>query len=575
MTGESGIRRQWALIRTLVAQSPRAYAYIALAAALAAVPSIVVPLLERAFVDQYLAAGNRQWSTPVVVGMVAAAVLIATIALLQYRTLSWLCIRIGATASTRLVWRLLRLPVATIEQRGTGDLAARAGALQFYSLLSGLFVPMALKDVVTIAIYTIVVATLNWVLALTGLAIVVCSVLASTLLLRRRQAMQARADESLLALSAATAHTVGSIETIKAAGWEPWIFDRWSQHRSEAAQAWSALAIDSQRLGLVPTLTYTFGLGLTLAVGSLLVLAGDLSLGTLAASQTLLLAIFVLTRQLVTIGTLVEWVGSAQDRADAVGLLDLDPEVTATGTRHVRPDGPLELELRGVTFGYAPDGPPLLAELQLQIPAGTWLALVGPSGGGKSTLARLAIGELQPWRGSILLDGGPRLELARHERALRVGYVPQHPVLMPGTIAENITMFDPTVPTESVRRALSDARVLDVVEARADGLGERITSTGHGFSGGELQRIAIARALVRDPGLLVLDEATSALDPITEVELSRTLRERGCTCLVVAHRLSSVRDADRIVVMENGTIVQQGSFDELRLDGRFAELARG
>ncbi|MEY4225774.1 MAG: hypothetical protein RL190_531 [Actinomycetota bacterium] len=575
MTEQPSTGRPLALIRTLVSQSPRAYAYVALAAALATVPSVVVPLLERAFVDQYLVSGNRQWSTPVVIGMVAAALLIATATLLQYRTLARLSVRIGATASTRLAWQILRLPVPTIERWGTGDLTARVGALQYYSLLSGLFVPMALANIVTIAVYTIVVVTLNWVLALAGLATVACSVLASSVLLRRRRILQSRADATLIELTAGTTHTVASIETIKAAGWEPWIFDRWSQRRSEAIDAWSELAMDSQRVGLVPTLTYTFGLGLTLAVGSLLVFAGDLSLGTLAAAQTLLLAVFVLTRQLVTIGTLVEWVGSIQRQADAVAVLDLDPEATSTGTGRVRTDGPLELELRDVTFGYEAAEPPLLSDLALHVPAGSWLAVVGASGSGKSTLSRLAIGELQPWGGSVLLDGSPRLDLARRERALRVGYVPQHPVLMPGTIAENITMFDPTVPAEAIRRALVDARVLDVVEERADGLEERITSTGHGFSGGELQRLAIARALVRDPGLLILDEATSALDPITEFEMIRTLRDRGCTCLVVAHRLSSVRDADRIIVMERGMIVEQGSFDELRLGGRFAELASG
>ena len=217
----------------------------------------------------------------------------------------------------------------------------------------------------------------------------------------------------------------------------------------------------------------------------------------------------------------------------------------------------------------------MIADLDLRVPAGSWLAVVGPSGSGKSTLARLAIGELQPWQGSVCLDGRPRLELARSERSQRVGYVPQYPVLMPGTIAENITMFDPTEPAEAIRRALIDACVLDVIEARADGLEEHVTSTGHGFSGGELQRLAIARALVRNPGLLILDEATSALDPITEFEMSRILRARACTCLIVAHRLSSVRDADHIVVMERGRIAQQGSFAELRLGDYFAEPAHG
>ncbi len=575
MNQGSTTARQLAVIRTLIAHNPKAYVYIAVAAAIATVPSVVIPLLERAFVDQYLAAGNRQWSTPVVIGMVAAAALIVAVTILQYRTLSWLTIRIGATASTRLVWRVLRLPVPTIERWGVGDLTARAGSLQYYSLLSGLFVPMAIKDVVAIAIYTIVVATLNWVLALVGLVTIIGSVLASTALLRRRRILQSRADATLIALTATTTHAVDSIETIKAAGWEPWVFDRLSQRRSDTIDAWSNLAVDGQRLGLIPTLTYTFGLGLTLAAGSMLVLAGDLSLGTFAAAQTLLLAIFVLTRQLVTIGSLIEAVGSMQRQTDAVAMLDLDPEVTSTGTQHVRSDGPLELELRGVTFGFEDDDPPVIADLDLRCPAGSWLAVVGPSGSGKSTLARLAIGELQPWQGSVCIDGRPRLELARSERSQRVGYVPQYPVLMPGTIAENITMFDPTVPAEAIRRALIDACVLDVIEARADGLEEHVTSTGHGFSGGELQRLAIARALVRDPGLLILDEATSALDPITEFEMSRILRARACTCLIVAHRLSSVRDADHIIVMERGRIAQQGSFAELRLGDYFAEPAHG
>ena len=187
MNQGSNTARQLAVIRTLIVHNPKAYAYIALAAAIATVPSVVIPLLERAFVDEYLAAGNRQWSTPVVIGMVAAALLIVTVTILQYRTLSWLTIRIGATASTRLVWRLLRLSVPTIERWGVGDLTARAGSLQYYSLLSGLFVPMAIKDVVAITIFTIVVATLNWVLALVGLVTIVGSVLASTVLLRRRR----------------------------------------------------------------------------------------------------------------------------------------------------------------------------------------------------------------------------------------------------------------------------------------------------------------------------------------------------------------------------------------------------
>lgn len=575
MTTVPGVGRPFALMRTLVSQSPSTYAYIAVAAALATVPGVVIPLLVRAFVDQYLVEGNEQWSRPVVIGMLAAVVVLATVTVLQYRTLSRLSVRLSATESTRFVWRLLRLPVPTLLRFGSGDLTARAAALQRYAFLSGLLVPMAMANIVTIVVYTVAVLALNIVFGVTGLLVVACSILASLVLLRRRRVLQSHADATIVALTATTTTTVASIETIKAAGWEPWIFDRWSQRRADAAEAWSILSADGQRLGLVSPLTYTFGLGVMLAVGSVLVFTGGLSLGTLAAAQTLLLAILLPAGQLVWIGTLVEAVGSIQRQAEAVSVLDLDPEVMSTGTAGARLDGPVELELRGVTFGYEVDRPPLMSGLDVHVPAGSWLAVVGSSGSGKSTLSRLAVGELQPWAGSVLLDGRSRLDLPRNERALRVGYVPQYPVLMPGTIAENITMFDPTVPVDAIRRALADARILDVIEARAGGLEERVTSTGHGFSGGELQRLAIARALVREPGLLILDEATSALDPVTEFEVSQALRTRSCTCLVVAHRLSSVRDAERIIVMEHGVIVQEGTFAEVRLGGRFAELAHG
>lgn len=566
---------QRGLLRRLIAAHPSAYGYVAAAAALATVPGVVVPLLMRVFVDEYLIAANDTWAVPIAVGLVAALVIVAALTWLQYRVLARLAVRLSASESARFTWRLLRMPVPTVTEFGPGDLTARSAALQRQAFLSGLLVPMALANLVTIAVYTVAVIALDAVLGLVGLAVVAGSILVSARLLRRRRGLQVHADASLVALSSVTAQTVSSIETVKAAGWEPWIFDRWSQHRSAAAQANSALAVDSQRLGLVSPLTQTIGLGLILAIGSLLVFSGQLTVGTLAASQTLLLAILLPAGQLVWIGTLIESVRSIQRQSDVIATRPLDPEVTAHPALERQLAGPLDLELRAVTFGYDGDEAPLLADLSISVPAGTWLAVVGSSGSGKSTLSRLAIGELQPWSGAVLIDGVPRLDLPRHARALRVGYVPQYPVLMPGTILENITMFDPSISADAIHRALADACILEAVQARAGGLEERVTATGHGFSGGELQRLAIARALVRDPGLLILDEATSALDPVTEVDVGRALRERNCTCLVVAHRLSTVRDADRIVVMESGAVVQAGTFDELRVDGRFAELAHG
>jgi ABC-type bacteriocin/lantibiotic exporter with double-glycine peptidase domain len=561
----------------LVRLSPSAYGYVGIAAVLETAPGIAVPLLIGLFVDEVLVAANAAWLVPIIVGLIAALVVVAGLNSLQYRVLARLAVRLSATESTRFTWHLLRIPVPAIAEFGTGDLAARSGSIQRQSFLSGLLVPLALGNVIAIVIYTVFILLLNVVLGLVGLLVVAGSIIVSTLLLRRRRVLQNRSDAALVALSSATTQTIGSIEDIKAAAWEPWIFDRWSQHRSAQGRATSDLSMDGQRLGLVSPLTQTIGLGLVLAVGSLLVFVGALSIGTLAATQTMLLAILIPAGQLVWIGTLIESVNSVQRQVDAVADIPLDIEVTTRSSASLSNSGsgPMSLILRDVTFGYDAHEVPLLEGLTLDVPPGSWLAVVGSSGSGKSTLSRLTVGELQPWSGAVLLDGANRLDLPRWLRTGRVGYVPQYPVLMPGTIAENVTMFDESIPVDRIRQALIDAQVAYAVDARPGGLEERVSATGHGFSGGELQRLAIARALVRDPDLLILDEATSALDPLVEVDVIVALRARGCTCLVVAHRLSTVRDADRIVVLEQGRIVQEGTFDTLIESGRFAELAHG
>ncbi len=561
----------------LVRLSPATYGYVGIAATLETVPGVAVPLLIGLFVDEVLVAANSAWTVPITVGLIAALIVVAGLSSVQYRVLARLAVRLSATESTRFTWHVLRIPVPAISEFGTGDLTARSGSIQRQSFLSGLLVPFALGNVISIVVYTIFILALNFVLGLVGLLVVAGSVVVSTLLLRRRRVLQTRSDAALVALSSVTTQTIGSIEDVKAAAWEPWIFDRWSQHRSAQGRATSALATDGQRLGLVSPLTQAVGLGLVLAVGSLLVFVGDLSIGTLAASQAMLLAILIPAGQLVWIGTLIESVNSIQRQADAVSDIPLDVEVTAHPSEHGggAVSGPMSLTLRDVTFGYEPDEMPLLDALTLDVPAGTWLAVVGSSGSGKSTLSRLTVGELQPWSGAVLLNDVRRLDLPRSLRTGRLGYVPQYPVLMPGTIAENVTMFDESIAVERIHRALIDAQVAYAVNARPGGLEERVSATGHGFSGGELQRLAIARALVRDPDLLILDEATSALDPLVEVDVIRALRARGCTCLLVAHRLSTVRDADRIVVLESGRIVQEGTFEELIESGRFAELAHG
>jgi ABC-type multidrug transport system fused ATPase/permease subunit len=203
------------------------------------------------------------------------------------------------------------------------------------------------------------------------------------------------------------------------------------------------------------------------------------------------------------------------------------------------------------------------------------VALVGLTGSGKSTVGKLACGLYSPWSGQVLIDGRPLAEIPRHERATLLAVVGQAPLLFEASLRENLSMWDPLIPEDWMREAADDAGLAGLLDARG-GLGMRISEGGVNLSGGEAQRVEIARALARRPSILILDEATSALDATTESRIDRAIRRRGCACLIIAHRLSTIRDADEIVVLDHGQVVQRGSHEELlALGGAYAEFVRG
>jgi len=359
------------------------------------------------------------------------------------------------------------------------------------------------------------------------------------------------------------------------------LFGAWSGVQAPAVTTEQRLGLVTQSVLVVPSLLATLNTLAILAIGGWLVIDGRLTVGELVGFQLLASSFLAPVSALVASSTRFQdaqaWLQQIEDVTDQPA----DPALAAvspagaptswTRPREAKLDG--AIELRSVTFGYSRNEPPLIDGLSLSIAPGQRVALVGRTGSGKSTVANLVAGLYEPWSGEVLIDGRRRQDVPREVMTQSLAKVDQSIMLFAGTITDNIRLWDDTIPLDDVRRAAADAAIADEIHAKPGGLSHVLVDGGRNLSGGQRQRIEIARALVIEPTVLVLDEATSALDANTEQRIDRGLRRRGCTCLIVAHRLSTVRDCDRIFVLRHGSVVEEGTHDELMdLDGDYRDL---
>jgi ABC-type bacteriocin/lantibiotic exporter with double-glycine peptidase domain len=373
------------------------------------------------------------------------------------------------------------------------------------------------------------------------------------------------------ALDQVTAYGAMTIESIKASGMESDFYSRWEGTAVRIAEVRQRIAVLSQLTGAVPVVIGALVSALVLGVGAWRVIDGYLSIGSLIAFQSLVASFTVPFALLAAFASHLQRVQNLVRRLDDVLDEDPDPTCDPTVQRFEHAAGPLRLEgaltMQGIRFGFKPTAPPLIDGFDIDVAPGQRVAVVGRSGSGKSTLVRLAAGLYEPWDGRVLLDGRPRHDIARPVLANSVAMVEQRIALFAGTVRDNLTLWDPTIDDDDVVRAARDAQIHDDIVARAGGYSAWVADGGANWSGGQRQRFEIARALVRNPSILLLDEATSALDAETEAMIEDALRRRGCTSIVVAHRLSTVRDADLILVMDRGRVVERGRHADLIAGG--------
>lgn len=561
--------------------SRRAIFLVGAISLLLVVPTIFMSAVLKVFIDEVLIRKFDTWLFPLLLGLTLAGLLSAALTWFQQSVLLRLKIKFSVTITTSFVWHLLRLPVLFFTQRYSGDLIARLQSANFVGNLLAGPMPMAVVSVISVIAYTAVMAIFSIELTLIALAMTLINLIAIARVQRRLRDLNASLLNTSAKITGAAMAGLQSMETLKATGSEGDFFGIWSGYQTNAVNASQRLNRISTLFMAMPTFLSASTTAAVLGAGAWLIINGNLSIGGIIAFQLILSNFIGPVHQLIGFNSQMQKATGHVNRLNDV--FGTPPDVllaaqagTDGGDENAASGNDIltgRIELREVSFAFSAADPPVIENVSLAIEPGERIGLVGHSGSGKSTLLRLILGLYQPTQGEVLYDGKPLADIDRQTMISAVGWVDQDSRLFEGTVLENLTLWDHTAPFSSVVQGARDACIHATIMARVGGYSARVQEGGSNFSGGQQQRLEIARALARQPTVLVLDEATSALDSNTEAQIVGNVLRRGITSLTVAHRLSTIRDCETIYVLQDGKIVESGGHRSLlRSKGVYAEL---
>ena len=573
--------RFWPAILRRLGMEKRGVLFTLLAAVLLILPQLLMPVFSQIYIDDIWGQQLQNWLKPMLWALVVTIGLQALLKQLQLHGSRSLARRLDSRFSARFERHVLSLPERYFSQRYAGDINSRVELnREVASFIAEKLLPLASGAVLLIFYLLLTLSYSPWLGLVVGISTGLNAlVVALSQRSQEEDSLQLQQDGAK-AQSVVTA-AIRDIETVKTSGIEADISSRFSGHLSKMFNFNQRLGLRQAKLELVPGfLTHANDLAILL-VGFLLVLKGDLTLGMLLAAQQ------------ISAGLKVEidrWVGFVRElpkvqawllRLEDVLEQPIDPLLAGPSFGSSFPSERLRLsgtiDIRSLSFGYIPTQPHLISDLNLDIEPGQRVALVGGSGSGKSTFARLLAGLERPGAGEILYDGHPLEAIPRSVVVGSIALVQQEVHLYGVSVRDNLTLWNQAIPQEQLEAACRDAQILNDIWKLPQGFDTLLSEGGQSLSGGQRQRLEIARALVQNPAILILDEASSALDAITEQRLNEALRRRGCTQIGIAHRLSAMRDADQILVLEHGRVVQRGRHEELLTDssGAYSRLVAG